>query len=97
MTERYEPTIAPTAKKQLAEQLPESVALLPMSSSSAHWSITRSVWASGSGHRCMIAIASSHFDELSADMMSPLLRVPNHPLALARFGAPTVLPASVLA
>jgi len=45
----------------------------------------------------MIAIASSHFDELSADMMSPLLRVPNHPLALARFGAPTVLPASVLA
>jgi len=26
MTERYEPTIAPTAKKQLAEQLPESVA-----------------------------------------------------------------------
>ena len=29
--------------------------------------------------------------------MGPLLRVPHHPLTLARFGAPTVLPASTLA
>ena len=29
--------------------------------------------------------------------MGPLLRVPNHPLALARFGLPTVLPASTFA
>ena len=29
--------------------------------------------------------------------MGPLLRVPHHPLTLARFGAPTVLPASALA
>jgi phytoene dehydrogenase-like protein len=29
--------------------------------------------------------------------MRPLLRVPRHPLVLARFGAPTVLPASTLA
>jgi phytoene dehydrogenase-like protein len=28
--------------------------------------------------------------------MGPLLRVPKHPIALARFGAPTVLPASAL-
>jgi phytoene dehydrogenase-like protein len=38
-----------------------------------------------------------HFEELSGDIMGPLLRVPKHPLALARFGAPTVLPASALA
>lgn len=38
-----------------------------------------------------------HFDELSADIMGPLLRIPKHPLSLARFGAPTVLPASALA
>ena len=38
-----------------------------------------------------------HFEELSGDIMGPLLRVPKHPVALARFGAPTVLPASTLA
>ncbi|MBP2455510.1 phytoene desaturase family protein [Mycolicibacterium lutetiense] len=37
---------------------------------------------------------SAKFDTLSQDIMGPLLRVPKHPLALARFGAPTVLPAS---
>lgn len=38
---------------------------------------------------------SARFDTLSQDIMGPLLRVPKHPLTLARFGAPTVLPASV--
>ncbi len=37
------------------------------------------------------------FDALAEDIMGPLLRVPKHPLILARFGAPTVLPASTLA
>lgn len=40
---------------------------------------------------------ASRFDALSADIMGPLLRVPHHPLKLARFGAPTVLPASTFA
>jgi phytoene dehydrogenase-like protein len=40
---------------------------------------------------------SADFDTLSQDIMGPLLRVPKHPIALARFGAPTVLPASVFA
>lgn len=39
---------------------------------------------------------SAKFDTLSQDIMGPLLRVPKHPLVLARFGAPTVLPASAL-
>ena len=43
------------------------------------------------------ATPSARFDALSEDIMGPLLRVPNHPLALARFGLPTVLPASALA
>ena len=40
---------------------------------------------------------ASRFDALSEDIMGPLLRVPHHPLKLARFGAPTVLPASTFA
>ena len=40
---------------------------------------------------------SRRFDLLSEDIMRPLLRVPRHPLALARFGLPTLLPGSALA
>ncbi|SPM38303.1 Phytoene dehydrogenase-related protein [Mycobacterium numidiamassiliense] len=40
---------------------------------------------------------ASEFDTLSEDIMGPLLRLPHHPLKLARFGAPTVLPASTFA
>ncbi|MEU6561310.1 phytoene desaturase family protein [Nocardia nova] len=37
------------------------------------------------------------YDALSEDIMRPLLRLPHHPLTLARFGAPTVLPGSAFA
>lgn len=40
---------------------------------------------------------SEGFDALGRDIMGPLLRIPKHPIRLARFGAPTVLPAAVLA
>ncbi|MBJ8348286.1 NAD(P)/FAD-dependent oxidoreductase [Antrihabitans sp. YC2-6] len=40
---------------------------------------------------------SRRFDALAEDIMGPLVRFPTHPLTLARFGAPTVLPGSVLA
>ena len=40
---------------------------------------------------------SATFDALAEDIMGPLLRVPKHPLTLARFGAPTMLPASTFA
>jgi phytoene dehydrogenase-like protein len=40
---------------------------------------------------------AANFDALSEDIMRPLLRFPHHPLMLARFGAPTVLPASTFA
>lgn len=37
------------------------------------------------------------YDALSEDIMRPLLRVPHHPLTLARFGMPTLLPGSAFA
>ena len=51
----------------------------------------------GSRWRALFARPSAQFDQLSEDIMGPLLRIPSHPLSLARFGAPTVLPATVLA
>ncbi|MGW4593394.1 phytoene desaturase family protein [Amycolatopsis thermoflava] len=37
------------------------------------------------------------YDGLGEDIMRPLLRVPRHPLRLARFGVPALAPASLLA
>ncbi|MET8871303.1 NAD(P)/FAD-dependent oxidoreductase [Nocardia sp. NPDC004604] len=39
----------------------------------------------------------ARYDALAQDIMGPLLRMPHHPLTLARFGIPTILPASTLA
>jgi phytoene dehydrogenase-like protein len=47
--------------------------------------------------RRLFSWPSRRFDALSDDIMGPLLRVPHHPMTLARFGAPTMLPASTLA
>lgn len=51
----------------------------------------------GAWWRTVFGRPAAHFDALSEDIMGPLLRVPKHPLALARFGGPTVLPASTFA
>jgi phytoene dehydrogenase-like protein len=51
----------------------------------------------GKTWKALFGRTSKNFDALSDDIMGPLLRVPEHPLALARFGAPTVLPAAALA
>ncbi len=40
---------------------------------------------------------SAEYDKLADDIMRPLLRAPSHPLALARFGLPTLLPRSAFA
>ncbi|MBI3228418.1 MAG: NAD(P)/FAD-dependent oxidoreductase [Mycolicibacterium cosmeticum] len=50
----------------------------------------------GARWRALFARPVSRFDLLSQDIMGPLLHVPKHPLALARFGIPTVLPAAAL-
>ncbi|MFG2330855.1 phytoene desaturase family protein [Streptomyces sp. NPDC048604] len=48
-------------------------------------------------YRALLGPSARRWDALAGDVMGPLLRVPAHPLLLARFGAPTVLPATVLA
>jgi phytoene dehydrogenase-like protein len=51
------------------------------------------------GSRWQLAFGrpSAEFDLLAQDRMRPLLRVPSHPLALTRFGLPTLLPGSAFA
>jgi phytoene dehydrogenase-like protein len=51
----------------------------------------------GARWRALFAGSVGRFDRLSQDIMGPLLHVPKHPLTLARFGAPTLLPAATLA
>src|ERR1700722_17527084 len=51
----------------------------------------------GSRWQRAFGYSASRFDALNEDIMGPLLRTPHHPLMLARFGAPTVLPASTFA
>ena len=51
----------------------------------------------GSRWQRAFGYSASRFDALNEDIMGPLLRLPHHPLMLARFGAPTVLPASTFA
>lgn len=40
---------------------------------------------------------SGHFDTLAEDITAPLLRIPRHPIHMARFGVPAALPASAVA
>ncbi|CPW46930.1 phytoene desaturase family protein [Mycobacteroides abscessus] len=47
--------------------------------------------------RALFERPARNFDLLAADIMGPLLRIPRHPLALTRFGVPTVLPAAATA
>jgi len=51
----------------------------------------------GPAWRRLFERPSARFDALAEDIMGPLLRIPDHPLTLARFGGPTLLPASLLA
>jgi phytoene dehydrogenase-like protein len=47
--------------------------------------------------RRMFAPLAARFDELFADASQPVLRVPRHPLTLARFGSVAMVPATSLA
>jgi phytoene dehydrogenase-like protein len=53
--------------------------------------------ADGDRWRRRFAGSAERFDVLSEDIMGPLLRVPSHPVTLARFGVNTLLPASTIA
>ncbi|WP_042421639.1 phytoene desaturase family protein [Streptacidiphilus anmyonensis] len=48
-------------------------------------------------YRALFGPSARSWDALAGDVMGPLLRLPDHPLLLARFGLPTLAPAEVLA
>jgi phytoene dehydrogenase-like protein len=50
----------------------------------------------GQRWRRVFAPMVSRFDDLFADASQPVLRVPRHPLTLARFGAAAMMPATML-
>ncbi len=50
----------------------------------------------GGAWRSLFGPLAARFGEITADFMQPMLRVPGHPLLMARFGLPSALPASVL-
>ncbi|WP_067471041.1 phytoene desaturase family protein [Nocardia amamiensis] len=50
----------------------------------------------GSAWRRVFAGPSAGYDLLATDFMQPLVRRPSHPLRLARFGLPTLMPATAL-
>ncbi|MGC0313991.1 phytoene desaturase family protein [Kitasatospora acidiphila] len=51
--------------------------------------------ADGARWRRLFAGPAAGWDQLAGDVMGPLLRLPRHPLRLARFGLPALLPAAV--
>ena len=67
----------------------------------AAWqSVSRTAAALGADERGWLQVfgaTSEHFGGIAEDFLRPLAHVPSHPLALARFGAWSALPASVAA
>lgn len=51
----------------------------------------------GSRWAQLVAGPAAGYEFLSEDVLGPLLRIPHHPLRLARFGVPAMMPASTLA
>ena len=51
----------------------------------------------GRAWRRLIGPLAERWEALSAEVLRPLLRLPRHPLTLARFGLPALLPAATLA
>jgi phytoene dehydrogenase-like protein len=51
----------------------------------------------GAAWRRLFAAPAAAFDALNEDLLRPVLRLPRHPIALARFGLPAAMPATVLA
>ncbi|MFI5776779.1 phytoene desaturase family protein [Nocardia sp. NPDC051570] len=51
----------------------------------------------GGRWRALFERPAARYDALAEDILRPLLRIPHHPLTLARFGIPTLLPGSAVA
>jgi phytoene dehydrogenase-like protein len=91
------------ARHGLEWRLPEIDCAHPLDDGSAgllHRSVEETAAGLGEDGRRwsrLFAKPAASYDELSEDILAPLLRFPSHPVKLARFGMPTTLPASVLA
>jgi phytoene dehydrogenase-like protein len=57
----------------------------------------RGLGAAGKAWRRLFGSPGRNFDLLCEDIMGPMPRLPRHPLLLARFGLPSLLPVTVLA
>ncbi|MET9912686.1 NAD(P)/FAD-dependent oxidoreductase [Streptomyces sp. NPDC006476] len=84
--------------------LPEIDCVHPLDSGAAgvlHRSVRRTAEGlgrpDGSRWERLFGPLGENFDALAGDFLGPLTRVPRHPLLLARFGLPSLLPASALA
>ncbi|TQC41949.1 NAD(P)/FAD-dependent oxidoreductase [Rhodococcus sp. WS4] len=53
--------------------------------------------ADGKRWRSMFGPLTERFDDIAVDFLRPILHVPSHPIKLARFGAYSAMPASLLA
>ena len=53
-------------------------------------------WMHSDGWRRLFAPMVARFDDLFADASQPVLRVPRHPLTLARFGVTAMMPATAV-
>ncbi|MGI5196235.1 phytoene desaturase family protein [Streptomyces sp. CA-288835] len=82
--------------------LPEIDCVHPLDSGAAgvlHRSVTETaagLGADGRRWRWLFDGPSAAYDTFGADILGPLLRVPRHPVRLARFGVPALAPASLL-
>jgi phytoene dehydrogenase-like protein len=52
--------------------------------------------AAGRRYRALMGPIVEHWDDLTPQLLGPLLRAPRHPIALARFGLPALLPATAV-
>ncbi|GAA3212619.1 phytoene desaturase family protein [Streptomyces thermocoprophilus] len=91
------------ARYGLEWRLPEIDCVHPLDGGTAgvlHRSLSRTATGlglDGGRWRRLFGGPVAAYDELAEDIMGPLLRIPSHPLRLARFGIPALVPATVLA
>ncbi|MDX2683502.1 phytoene desaturase family protein [Streptomyces sp. NY05-11A] len=84
-------------------RLPEIDCVHPLDGGTAgvlHRSVAETAAGLGADGRRWLRLfegPSSSYDILSDDILGPLLRIPRHPVRLARFGIPALAPASLLA
>lgn len=84
-------------------RLPEIDCVHPLDGGTAgvlHRSVAQTaagLGADGARWARLFAGPAANYDALADDILRPLLRIPHHPIRLARFGVPALMPASLLA